>query len=678
MADFSTPQLVVTDVGLAVASQATPVGPFVHITGFRIGSAYGYNPQPTDTNINGQLLYQGTPTSYRYMGDNTLAVICEMPATAGPFEFGEVAIDLDGGVMFAKAAFAEPQIKYTSLNTNVLSTYTFNCLIKLDQSVAVFQVNTLCGPPEILEVEAWTDVMPPFLGGTTSLTPALIVKEPTPNGEATMIFQSNDHHWTVGAPYQHVYIGHCQPSGTPQTVVNVNIPDLMAFDPTLIPYELVTNRARDFVIEDNQGNIRAVANVTINGAQNENLAFTLTAPFPAPGPAGGTDVFIHTVKPLTHVALSGDSGNLLEKRNGGLYYGIQAPPNLQDLFIDAVNGDDNNSGTRAEPMRTIQAALARGSQGLNRNIHLYEQQTHYVDPNNRAEFRGGVWNVVPYGPQCDQLPTIGGDSPFMGPGAVALSPIIQALPFRVVNSGGTMLQQADALVPLYGANVIAFDIIFECGVPANGDPVNQNGSFHDPYGEGFWFLRNCEVHVPNALSSFGSNYIIAPFQIQTQAFVITGPGKLFTADNTAMTYSYRSGSLSSRNMSPSQIMPYINNAAFAAPVFYNFNTNLKPSDGGLGGGTLQKVSVGYSYTMPNDRIGFYIISRHEMGSPTNNAFMYVNGVQIAVIDTGDSEGFFSTYPLNPGDTVQITGSTGGQGITTTWVLLYPAGVTSWN
>src|ERR1700737_719307 len=179
------PSFVISNVGLAAAATAAASiqnggVSFVNITGFRIGSASGYTPLATDTGLNGTVLYQGIPTSYSYAGNNTINIVCKIPADAGPFDFGEITVDLGTAqvpVMFAKAVFDVPQHKYSSLNTNVLSTYTFNCLIKLSQPVAIFQVNTVSAQPaEIWEVDHWADVFPPSLSANPG-TPAILVNE---------------------------------------------------------------------------------------------------------------------------------------------------------------------------------------------------------------------------------------------------------------------------------------------------------------------------------------------------------------------------------------------------------------------------------------------------------------------------------------------------------------------
>lgn len=57
------------------------------------------------------------------------------------------------------------------------------------------------------------------------------------------------------------------------------------------------------------------------------------------------------------VKISPDAGNLLEKRENGLYYGIQAPADLSSLYVDCVAGNDDNPGTQALPFKTLDKAL---------------------------------------------------------------------------------------------------------------------------------------------------------------------------------------------------------------------------------------------------------------------------------------------------------------------------------
>lgn len=72
------------------------------------------------------------------------------------------------------------------------------------------------------------------------------------------------------------------------------------------------------------------------------------------------------------VKLSKQSGNMIEVREDGIYYGQAPKADLSNLYV-ANHGDDNNIGTREKPLRTIQAAVDRTeNQQVRYNIHLHE------------------------------------------------------------------------------------------------------------------------------------------------------------------------------------------------------------------------------------------------------------------------------------------------------------------
>lgn len=257
-----TPLLLITNQGLAVASVAMPEGPYIHITSFQVGSAYGYDPQRTDPGLNGNLLYSGVPTSYEYIGNNTLNVICEIPVDAGPFQFGEVALFLDGGVMFAKGVFDEPQTKYSSLGTNVVSSYTFNCLLKLQQSVAVFQIDTVNAPPTVLDIYQWSDVYPPGVSANPDV-PLYVVRELSPSGDSSLLQNSSDSFWTLGTTYFPVHNN--------ASVLNSST-TWVEFSPTLFSSAALSSVNRQWVLETPDGFFRSVSGVVTSGG---NYRFNL-------------------------------------------------------------------------------------------------------------------------------------------------------------------------------------------------------------------------------------------------------------------------------------------------------------------------------------------------------------------------------------------------------------------
>lgn len=107
------------------------------------------------------------------------------------------------------------------------------------------------------------------------------------------------------------------------------------------------------------------------------------------------------------IRLSSDNGNLLQQRKNGLYYGIEAPADLANLYVDAVNGVDQHpddvagAGTRAKPLKTFTYANSIALEGTRRTIHLMADQNHIVDSANASVIKPGYLNVKPYGPVFD-------------------------------------------------------------------------------------------------------------------------------------------------------------------------------------------------------------------------------------------------------------------------------------
>ena len=107
------------------------------------------------------------------------------------------------------------------------------------------------------------------------------------------------------------------------------------------------------------------------------------------------------------IRVSPDKGNLLQQRTNGLYYGIEAPPNLANLYVDAINGVDQHpeevegAGTRAKPLKTFAYANSVALEGTTRTIHLMADQDHVVPTTNQASIKPGTLNVRMYGPVYD-------------------------------------------------------------------------------------------------------------------------------------------------------------------------------------------------------------------------------------------------------------------------------------
>lgn len=106
-----------------------------------------------------------------------------------------------------------------------------------------------------------------------------------------------------------------------------------------------------------------------------------------------------TATPLSAtVRLSGDGGNLLEARGDGLYYGVQAPPDLSNFYVDSLNGSDDNAGTTPEaPFKTLAKAQTKITGRLNQNIHLHGGDDRPVYVLHGMGISAGILTIVYYG-----------------------------------------------------------------------------------------------------------------------------------------------------------------------------------------------------------------------------------------------------------------------------------------
>ena len=99
--------------------------------------------------------------------------------------------------------------------------------------------------------------------------------------------------------------------------------------------------------------------------------------------------------------------NALRVIDGKLYYGTQARPELTALYVDAVNGVDQDplkvpgAGTKAMPLKTFAYANSVAENNTTRTIFLKENQDHIVDASTVFKVKPGILRISVYGPMFD-------------------------------------------------------------------------------------------------------------------------------------------------------------------------------------------------------------------------------------------------------------------------------------
>ncbi|QBQ74647.1 tail collar [Burkholderia phage BcepSauron] len=317
MADPIVPNsasFLITDVGLAAASVAKPDGPYIEIVEFRIGDGYGYTPSASDVGLNGNTVYTGIPTSYQFVGPDTLDILCELPPDAGYFEFGEVGLFLPGGVLFAKAVFQKPQQKFPKMTSATVNTYSLHCLLKLKQALALINV-TVQQNPAILNVYCWSDVRPPSLM-VNPYIPELLVHELSNRDDATILTQADVNSWTAGSTSYATY----SPNGTNATYFQAVAGSSTWFEvPAAQCHPSDLGQAnRQFMVRTFDGYFRSVNNITVSGS---NYRFNLNC----------TNDGTYNNTPLPRAIAPGDTIRIYrdDQMGGSIYYSqIVDPPSI--------------------------------------------------------------------------------------------------------------------------------------------------------------------------------------------------------------------------------------------------------------------------------------------------------------------------------------------------------------
>lgn len=268
---------VITNVGLEKAAQANEKGLIVTIAKFAVGDAYDYTPSVSDTKIHGNTLYTSTPTSYKYVGDKTIQIMCTLPDTAGPFSWGEIGLYLDSGELFALASLPKPQNKYSSLESDIASSVTFYCYITLtydkvsitiDYGSSEYSISTV----EILDVYRWSAVKKP--SDVQQGISELIVHENSPIGNPTLLLKSDSEKWTIASTYTPIWTN-IIPVASTNTYLEFDV------SRSNLPTSAASSVSNEYIAQFPDGTFASFSKVELVSS-NTRLRFTYVDPLEKP------------------------------------------------------------------------------------------------------------------------------------------------------------------------------------------------------------------------------------------------------------------------------------------------------------------------------------------------------------------------------------------------------------
>ena len=242
----------ITQAGINAASALGALGMTVEITSFKLGSSFGYTPSIADTSIRGAPVYVAPPKAWNMVSEHSRDIVCVVPATAGPFSYGEIGIFLSDGTLFAIAAWTEIQTKSSSV-AGIANALTFHCVLNVGVAAAVIQVIAETAGV-IAEVGSSSYVTGPAL--MPGKPNALIVKESVKGNNSLLLTAANSHQWNVQDYLQEL-------SGTVTAVSNGGL----SISSTVFNELSASTVAGNYLVQDLIGNVRIVTSGVTGVAQ---------------------------------------------------------------------------------------------------------------------------------------------------------------------------------------------------------------------------------------------------------------------------------------------------------------------------------------------------------------------------------------------------------------------------
>jgi hypothetical protein len=257
---------VISDAGNAAATIATPAGPFIHITQFRVTDAFNWVPDGTETSLPGNVKHIGGIINYYVVDYDTIELILFMDGTVGPFDFGTIGIFLEDGTLFATSVFDTLQEKIKAVGNQGGTQWRIRARLKLARASVICQVDVIT-TNQVLEVANWQSLVTPA-NQVGNANMAILTAEENSVGESILVYKDTANQWAIN-DYHQIFSGTTASGGTIGTA-SVSHPNLAN-----VSFELPQTNSR-YLIKFPDGDIRRVTSITGSTQLNYTPAKAVT------------------------------------------------------------------------------------------------------------------------------------------------------------------------------------------------------------------------------------------------------------------------------------------------------------------------------------------------------------------------------------------------------------------
>ena len=223
--------------------------------------------------------------------------------------------------------------------------------------------------------------------------------------------------------------------------------------------------------------------------------------------AAGQPIRINDKNEL-EVQLSKVGNNQLRVMNDGLYLGKGSRPELANLYVDAVNGVDQDplkvsgAGSRSKPLKTLVYAVRVVENGTASSIFLHEDQEHVVSASDPLVYKNDViLNIGAYGSRIDAQKASNGNNTYLANLGAAINGYAPKLVFK--SHRIIAYRPATNWYDRVELQTFIFD---DCNV--------SFGGIHFINDLGFTAAVTCDSSFNHTTTS--PNYVTHPFRIELQ------------------------------------------------------------------------------------------------------------------------------------------------------------------
>lgn len=168
---------------------------------YRIGSAYNYTPDPTDTDLHGDLEHSGTPSVGTLLPSGEFQYSLYLDRTVGDFQWGEVGL-YHNGSLFALGALSSLQFKRKATGAVDGNYMSILASFNPNGTYGILEVANSSNELNIQE-RGSVDLLPP---AQSSYPNTFLVPHPT-QPERGLIATASGSVWNISGYDQHAYAG---------------------------------------------------------------------------------------------------------------------------------------------------------------------------------------------------------------------------------------------------------------------------------------------------------------------------------------------------------------------------------------------------------------------------------------------------------------------------------------